>query len=63
MMGTACDLDVFKKIGAEGVSLLLSDSTNVEKTVENESEEKIYHIIQLYTIIPLEYLKDMIIIP
>jgi len=44
--GKPLDLDVFKKIGAEGVSLLLSDSTNVEKTVENESEEKIYHIFE-----------------
>lgn len=42
-VGQAIDLDAFKKAGDEGVLLLLSDSTNVERHEHSMSESMIYH--------------------
>jgi ribonuclease J len=41
--GDAIDLEVFRKAGDEGVALLLSDSTNVERHDHSMSESSIYH--------------------
>lgn len=41
--GQVIDHELFKKAGDEGVLLLLSDSTNVEKRQPNVAETKIYH--------------------
>lgn len=40
--GSAMDFSKFEKAGDEGVLLLLSDSTNVERQTENPSEKEIY---------------------
>lgn len=44
--GSSLDLSVFKKAGDEGVLLLLSDSTNVERHEHSISENAIYHTFE-----------------
>lgn len=44
--GSELDLDTFKKIGDEGVDLLLSDSTNVERLDPSKSEASIFEFIE-----------------
>jgi len=44
--GKAMDLSVFKKAGDEGVLLLLSDSTNVERCDHSMSEKKVYNSLE-----------------
>ncbi len=45
-IGAQIDMSIFEKAGDEGVLLLLSDSTNVEKHTHNISESEVYQAFE-----------------